>query len=159
MPRSCSIFIQSEVAWRAALRPLTLPANWIAPPKSSSFSVTVVLPASGCEMMAKVRRRDASDEMDINRSFLSQIRAAILRASRSLNKFSACRLKIRVSAPISPTHYRVQSFYFNELAPFLANQVVILCVIQSFLIIFTIRITRRGKCSGGDNNRLSTSWG
>src|SRR5690606_16617126 len=60
MPRSFSSAIQSEVAWRAALRPLTEPAIWIAPPNSSSFSVSVVLPASGCEMIAKVRRRAAS---------------------------------------------------------------------------------------------------
>src|SRR5690606_18454695 len=60
MPRSFSSAIQSEVAWRAALRPLTEPAVWIAPPNSSSFSVSVVLPASGWEMMAKVRRRAAS---------------------------------------------------------------------------------------------------
>ena len=33
----------------------------IAPPKSSSFSVSVVLPASGCEMIANVRRRAISD--------------------------------------------------------------------------------------------------
>src|SRR5690606_29313582 len=59
MPRSCSSFIQSDVAWRAALRPLTEPAIWIAPPNSSSFSVSVVLPASGCEMIAQVRRRSA----------------------------------------------------------------------------------------------------
>src|ERR1700728_3096166 len=32
----------------------------MAPPNSSSFSVNVVLPASGCEMMAKVRRRAIS---------------------------------------------------------------------------------------------------
>jgi hypothetical protein len=32
MPRSCSSFIQSLVAWRAARRALTLPARWIAPP-------------------------------------------------------------------------------------------------------------------------------
>jgi hypothetical protein len=38
------------------LRPFTVPASWIAPPKSSSFSVSVVLPASGWEMIAKVRR-------------------------------------------------------------------------------------------------------
>jgi hypothetical protein len=47
MPRSFSSAIQSEVAWRAALRPLTEPAIWIAPPNSNSFSVRVVLPASG----------------------------------------------------------------------------------------------------------------
>ena len=57
MPRCCSRRIQSEVAWRAALRPLTVPAIWIAPPNRSSFSVSVVLPASGCEMIAKLRRR------------------------------------------------------------------------------------------------------
>src|SRR5579862_7464432 len=55
MPRCCSSRIQSEVAWRVALRPFTVPAIWMAPPNSSSFSVSVVLPASGCEMMAKVR--------------------------------------------------------------------------------------------------------
>src|SRR3954462_6316094 len=60
MPRCFSISIQSEVAWREALRALTEPAIWIAPENSSSFSVSVVLPASGCEMMAKVRRRRTS---------------------------------------------------------------------------------------------------
>src|SRR6188472_3313329 len=60
MPRCFSISIQSEVAWRDALRPLTAPAIWIAPENSKSFSVSVVLPASGWEMMAKVRRRRVS---------------------------------------------------------------------------------------------------
>src|SRR5512140_2765874 len=60
IPRSFSSAIQSEVAWRDALRDFTLPAIWIAPPNSSSFSVSVVLPASGCEMIAKVRRRRTS---------------------------------------------------------------------------------------------------
>jgi hypothetical protein len=45
------------VACREALRAFTLPAIWMAPENSSSFSVSVVLPASGCEMMANVRRR------------------------------------------------------------------------------------------------------
>src|SRR3954453_2597130 len=60
MPRCFSISIQSEVAWRDAFLALTEPAIWIAPEKSSSFSVSVVLPASGWEMMAKVRRRCTS---------------------------------------------------------------------------------------------------
>ena len=60
MPRCFSISIQSEVAWRDALRAFTVPAIWIAPENSSSFSVSVVLPASGWEMMAKVRRRRTS---------------------------------------------------------------------------------------------------
>src|SRR5574343_364339 len=42
MPRCFSISIQSEVAWRAALRAFTEPAIWIAPENSSSFSVSVV---------------------------------------------------------------------------------------------------------------------
>src|SRR6185437_8123594 len=66
IPRCCSRRIQSEVAWRAALRPLTVPAIWMAPPKSSSFSVRVVLPASGCEMIANVLRRLIS--LDISES-------------------------------------------------------------------------------------------
>src|SRR3990172_8089238 len=60
MPRCRSISIQSEVAWRLARRALTEPARWIAPPYSNSFSVSVVLPASGWLMMAKVRRRRIS---------------------------------------------------------------------------------------------------
>jgi hypothetical protein len=65
MPRCFSSAIQSEVAWRAALRPLTVPAIWMAPPNSSSFSVSVVLPASGCEMMANVRRRAVSCPVEV----------------------------------------------------------------------------------------------
>ena len=57
MPRCFSSSIQSLVAWRAEALPLTAPASCIAPPYKSSFSVSVVLPASGWEMMAKVRRR------------------------------------------------------------------------------------------------------
>src|SRR6188474_1076154 len=60
MPRCFSISIQSDVACREALRAFTEPAIWIAPENSSSFSVSVVLPASGWEMMAKVRRRRTS---------------------------------------------------------------------------------------------------
>ena len=57
MPRSRSIDIQSERVERRSRLAFTWPASWMAPPNSSSFSVSVVLPASGCEMMAKVRRR------------------------------------------------------------------------------------------------------
>src|SRR5882672_8527822 len=60
MPRSCSIFIQSDLARRASPRALTRPAAWIAPPSSSRCSVKVVLPASGWEMIAKVRLLAAS---------------------------------------------------------------------------------------------------
>ena len=60
MPRSCSIFMKSDRVRRASPLARTCPACWIAPPNSSSFSVSVVLPASGWEMMAKVRRRAIS---------------------------------------------------------------------------------------------------
>ena len=60
MPRSASTFIQSERERRTLPRALTAPDIWIAPPNSSSFSVSVVLPASGWEMMANVRRRAIS---------------------------------------------------------------------------------------------------
>src|SRR5580658_4778840 len=70
IPRCCSSRIQSEVACRAALRPLTVPAIEMAPPNSSSFSVRVVLPASGCEMIANVLRRLIS--LDISASVTNQ---------------------------------------------------------------------------------------
>ncbi len=60
IPRCFSISIQSEVAVFLILLDFTAPAIWIAPPKRSSFSVRVVLPASGWEMMAKVRLRAIS---------------------------------------------------------------------------------------------------
>jgi hypothetical protein len=41
-------------------RALASPASWIAPPNSSNFSAKVISPASGCEMIAKVRRRAIS---------------------------------------------------------------------------------------------------
>jgi hypothetical protein len=55
-----SISIQSDVTARRPPPALTDPASRTAPPYSSSFSVSVVLPASGCEMIANVRRRAAS---------------------------------------------------------------------------------------------------
>src|SRR4051794_40975782 len=64
MPRCFSTSIQSEVAWRELLRAFTVPAICMAPPNSSSFSVSVVLPASGWEMMAKVRRRATSADSE-----------------------------------------------------------------------------------------------
>jgi hypothetical protein len=58
MPRSRSIFIQSERVRRFSPRARTAPAARIAPPASSRCSVSVVLPASGWLMIANVRRRD-----------------------------------------------------------------------------------------------------
>src|SRR4029450_13450582 len=60
MPRSRSIFIQSERVLRRSPLALTCPARLMAPPNSNSFSVSVVLPASGGEMIANVRRRATS---------------------------------------------------------------------------------------------------
>src|SRR6266550_2465386 len=63
MPRFLSSSIQSDVVARWFLRAVTEPASCTAPPYSSSFSVNVVLPASGCEMMANVRRFEISSVM------------------------------------------------------------------------------------------------
>ena len=60
MPRCCSSSIQSDVAAFLPWRPRTAPASSMAPAYSSSFSVSVSLPASGCEMIANVRRRETS---------------------------------------------------------------------------------------------------
>ena len=56
IPLSFSISIQSDTACFAVAFPLTEPAWLIAPPYKRNFSVNVVLPASGCEIIAKVRR-------------------------------------------------------------------------------------------------------
>src|SRR5205085_2688022 len=53
----------SERVERRSRLALTCPASWIAPPNNRSFSVSVVLPASGWEMIAKVRRRSTSVAM------------------------------------------------------------------------------------------------
>src|SRR6188508_1978624 len=65
MPRSRSTAIQSDRVLRTSRLALTWPASWIAPPNSSSFSVSVVLPASGWEMMANVRRRAVSCPVEV----------------------------------------------------------------------------------------------
>jgi hypothetical protein len=66
MPRSRSIFIQSERVLRRSPLAFTCPARLIAPPNNSSFSVSVVLPASGCEMIANVRRRATSSASGVS---------------------------------------------------------------------------------------------
>ncbi len=60
MPRCCSSAIQSDLARRCPALALTAPASATAPAYSKNFSVSVVFPASGWLMMAKVRRRAAS---------------------------------------------------------------------------------------------------
>ena len=55
IPRCFSMSIQSDVAVFLILLLLTAPATCICPPKSRSFSVSEVLPASGCAMIANVR--------------------------------------------------------------------------------------------------------
>ena len=54
MPRCFSMSIQSEVAVFLILLLFTAPATCICPPKSRNFSVSVVFPASGWDMMANV---------------------------------------------------------------------------------------------------------
>ena len=56
IPLSFSMSIQSDTACLAAFLPFTVPARLMAPPYSRNFSVNVVLPASGWDMMAKVLR-------------------------------------------------------------------------------------------------------
>src|SRR5262245_38221729 len=60
IPRSRSIAIQSERVERRSRLAFTWPARLMAPPNRSNFSVSVVLPASGCEIIANVRLRSTS---------------------------------------------------------------------------------------------------
>src|SRR5690554_1002658 len=84
MPRSFSISIQSDLACWPDFLPLTVPAFWRAWPNSRTFSVIVVLPASGCEIIAKVRRLATSwERLDINNGNLIGLveKRAIIRVS------------------------------------------------------------------------------
>src|SRR4051812_15038998 len=110
MPRCFSISIQSEVAWRALLRAFTVPAIWIAPPNSSSFSVRVVLPASGCEMMAKVRRLATSRTRSAGKVGASMFYVTVQLKMRSakaavqtIKKPPAIQLRAATSGAIIPT--------------------------------------------------------
>jgi hypothetical protein len=68
MPRSRWTAVRFERTRRRPPRTRTSPASWIAPPDNSKFSIKVVLPASGCEMIAKVRwRAISSGRVLINR--------------------------------------------------------------------------------------------
>src|SRR5690606_6620696 len=59
-PRSCSMALQSETVWCLPDFPCTTPADSMAWAWSSSASVRVDFPASGCAIIATVRRRSAS---------------------------------------------------------------------------------------------------
>src|SRR2546430_2031100 len=90
MPRWRSNSIQSDVVARWFLRAVTDPARWTAPPYRRNFSVKVVLPASGCEMIANVRRREISCSIDCITQLLN------FRRLFGLNHFaSRCPEKVR----------------------------------------------------------------
>src|SRR6187431_45669 len=106
MPRCFSMSIQSEVACRLALRALTEPAIWIAPENSSSFAVSVVLPASGWEMMAKVRRRRTCSGMaaDMNDPGLNR---RLSRRARVARHQRLCRMPGRQGPGLWLPHLRL----------------------------------------------------
>ena len=60
IPRSCSISMKSDAVARCSAFCLTAPACCRAPPYSSSFSVMVVFPESGWEIMARFLLRSIS---------------------------------------------------------------------------------------------------
>src|SRR5450432_608790 len=98
MPRCFSTSIQSEVAWRELLRALTVPAIRIAPPNNNSFSVSVVLPASGCEMIAKVRRRRISAVRSFMGSASAAARAAGVQGNLKDGRIFAAARRLVVTA-------------------------------------------------------------
>src|SRR5690606_41806365 len=73
MPRSRSIRIQSDRVCMRSRLAFTSPASWMAPPNRSSFSVSVVLPASGCEMIAKVRSEEHTSELQSRENLVCRL--------------------------------------------------------------------------------------
>src|SRR5262249_36102157 len=108
MPRSRSIFIQSERVLRRSPLALTWPARLMAPPNSRSFSVSVVLPASGWEMIAKVRRR-ATSEASGERDGCSVVTARSDMAVRLAGKIGGIKGGFTRSASYSDGHNERQS--------------------------------------------------
>ena len=103
MPRARSIAIQSERVRRRSPLARTSPASWIAPPNSSSFSVSVVLPASGCEMIANVRRRATSRAISAASPPAGRVVAGAGAAmSLGLSSFNEYGLQIRQSCVAIP---------------------------------------------------------
>src|SRR5699024_12436570 len=84
LPRCCLTTIQSYVSCLAAFLPFTEPAILIAPPNNRSFSVIVVLPASGWAIMAKVLR--------LATSFANLLMIVIFLIRYSKNRCSYCTL-------------------------------------------------------------------
>src|SRR5690606_15201173 len=110
MPRCFSLSIQSEVAWRSDLRDFTVPATAMALPISSSFSVMVVLPASGWEMMAKVRRLATSAAWVVMDVCLAGIVGGRLSSRASVkaahyNGFAACDRRSRTLLRHTPASW------------------------------------------------------
>src|SRR5512136_493636 len=96
MPRSRSIAIQSERVERRSRLALTWPARLMAPPNSSNFSVSVVLPASGWEMIAKVRRRATSAARVLTSSITSVLHRRRRNAARGLREGERVLVRARL---------------------------------------------------------------
>src|SRR5690606_29683433 len=98
MPRARSSSIQSDVTSRLPERAPTAPASPMAPENSNSFSVSVVFPASGWEMMANVRRRLASVAMASANPFFAvervQATADAEIPRRRISPFATARTRI-----------------------------------------------------------------
>jgi hypothetical protein len=77
--------------------------NWIAPPNSSNFSVSVVLPASGCEMIATVpRRKISSGRVLTNPLYLSLECRPSLQAARGASALALDMMPERLANQLSP---------------------------------------------------------
>ena len=88
IPLCFSISIQSDVENLELCLPFTVPASRIAPPCSKSFSVNVVLPASGWEMIPNILRfcTSLAKFVDITISFVLMLEEIILFIVRLVNK-------------------------------------------------------------------------
>src|SRR5262249_32052857 len=113
LPRSRSTAIQSErIRTRRSPRASTSPASWIAPPNSSSFPISVVLPASGCEMIAKVRRRR-----------ISPVRIGSGRCSNSTVLRGLARSRAALSDKIVD-HFDLDLLDLQQMLPLMMDQLI-----------------------------------
>ena len=107
MPRSFSICMKSDRVRRASALGAHLPRHLDRGRQiAKNFSVSVVLPASGCEMIAKVRRRAISGGNSGRFVFLIQHIPRIARAARQ-DKLTARNRGKRAWRAAGPAAHRL----------------------------------------------------
>src|SRR6476619_6288905 len=148
MPRCCSIFIQSERARLASPRAFTAPATWMAPPNSSSFSVNVVLPASGWEMIANVRRRATSSASGERDGDSAETAMSDMRLERLAGKVRLIKPHLVVAGAARQSHIGSGRTAFRLTTHLRGRPCLIGRVVMAWIVLFVAGLLEVGWAIG-----------